>query len=108
MIISKIMDVVVDVLWLAEKVSAESTRELRNLNSVLKVMVFLLEQYLTEASQVYSRTALTSFSEFFLFLSKGHLCIKELEANIAMKEKATPYKREFVHNQHGLEPRQDC
>lgn len=49
------------------EVSPVTRRDLRNLNSVLKVMVFVLEQYLTEASQVYPSTALMNFSEPFLF-----------------------------------------
>lgn len=75
---------------MAGKVSPESRRELRKLNSALKVMAFLQGQDLTQASQVHPRPALTIFSEALPW--KGHLCIQSWKANIAMKTKLPPYK----------------
>lgn len=81
------------------KVSLESRRELRKLNPALKVMAFLQGQDLRQASQVYPRPALASFSEALLW--KGHLCIKSWKANIPMKQKL-PHKREFAQNSKGF------
>lgn len=84
---------------MAGKVSPESRRELRKLNSALKVMAFLQGQDLTQASQVHPRPVLAIFSEALPW--KGHLCIKSRKANIAMKTKL-PHKREFVQNSKGF------
>lgn len=89
------MDVRLDLLWLAGKVSPESRRELRKLNSALKVMAFLQGQDLTQASQVHPRPALGPSLE----RSSMH---KELEIKYCDEDKAPPIKGSFVQNSKGF------